>query len=245
MEMLMWRSAGSLVCIGPEPPCRASRTCENVPMYLPAHFREDRPDVLQEHMRRYPFATLVTTGATGLIASHIPLVYDPAPEPWGTLRGHLSRANPQWQNFSAEVEALAIFSGPHLYISPNWYPSREQTGRVVPTWNYAVVHAYGPLETYTDEQRLRTHVTALTAIHEAGFERPWTPESAPQNFIEGMLRAIVGIEMRISRLEGKWKVNQNRLPEDRAAVIATLEKQSDEASRTMAALIRERSQSGG
>lgn len=209
-------------------------------MYLPAHFREDRIEVLREHMERYPFATLVTAGASGLVASHIPLVYDPDPAPWGRLRGHLSRANPQWQDLQPEIEALAIFQGPHRYVSPNWYPSKEETGRVVPTWNYAVVHAYGRIEAYTDEERLRAHVTALTAVHEAGFDTPWKPADAPANFIEGMLRAIVGIELTITRLEGKWKVNQNRTMEDRRAVAEALEARDDPESRAMAELIRER-----
>lgn len=209
-------------------------------MYLPAHFREERIDVLREHILRYPFAVLVTNGASGLIASHIPLLYDPEPGPYGTLRGHLSRANPQWQDYQAETEALAIFQGPHSYVSPNWYPSTQQTGRVVPTWNYAVVHAYGRMATYTDEERLRAHVTALTAVHEAGFDTPWKPVDAPANFIEGMLKGIVGVEMAITRLEGKWKVNQNRTLEDRAGVAEALEDRSDDESRGVAALIRER-----
>jgi len=209
-------------------------------MYLPAHFREDRLEVLREHILRYPFATLVTSGPSGLIASHIPLVYHPEPAPWGTLRGHLSRANPQGQEIEAGKEALAIFHGPHAYVSPSWYPSKQETGRVVPTWNYAVVHAYGSLATYTDEERLRAHVTALTAVHEAGFETPWKPEDAPANFIEGMLKAIVGLELTITRLEGKWKVNQNRPQADRNAVAEALEARADEEGRTMAALIRER-----
>ncbi|HZU26391.1 MAG TPA: FMN-binding negative transcriptional regulator [Bryobacteraceae bacterium] len=209
-------------------------------MYLPAHFREDRAEVLHEHMRRYPLATLVTAGPSGLIASHLPLILDPEPAPWGTLRGHLARANPQWRELNADVEALAIFTGPQAYVSPNWYSSKDQTGRVVPTWNYAVVHAYGPLSTYTDEERLRAHVTALTGVHEAGFDPAWTPDQAPREFIDGMLRAIVGIEIPIARLEGKWKVNQNRMPEDRAGVIAALESRGSAEDLEMAALIRER-----
>jgi transcriptional regulator len=209
-------------------------------MYLPAHFREERLDVLREHITRYPFAVLVTNGSSGLIASHIPLLYDPEPAPYGTLRGHLSRANPQWQDYQAETEALAIFQGPHSYVSPNWYPSKQETGRVVPTWNYAVVHAYGHMATYADEERLRAHVTALTAVHENGFATPWKPGDAPANFIEGMLKGIVGVELTIARLEGKWKVNQNRTLEDRAGVAEALEGRSDGESRDMAALIRER-----
>jgi len=209
-------------------------------VYLPAHFREDRIEVLREHMRRYPLASVVTVTPAGLVASHIPLVYDPEPAPWGTLRGHLARGNPQWKESSRDVEALAVFTGLDAYVSPNWYPSTQQTGRMVPTWNYAVVHAWGALATFDDPERLRQHVTTLTAIHEAGFEPPWSPDQAPQDFIDGMLRAIVGIEIRITRLLGKWKVNQNRLPPDREGVIQALEERGDDDSIGMAELIRDR-----
>jgi transcriptional regulator len=213
---------------------------ENGRMYLPPHFREDRIEILREHMRQHPLATLVTVGAAGLVASHIPMIHDAEPAPWGTLTGHLARANPQWEEHRTDTEALAIFSGPQAYISPGWYPSREQTGRVVPTWNYAVVHAHGTLATHTDPEWLRAHVTRLTAIHETGFDPPGSPGDAPASFIEGMLRGIVGLELRITRLEGKWKVNQNRTAEERAGVIEALEQRGDETSRAMAALIRRR-----
>lgn len=209
-------------------------------MYIPEWFREDRTECLQGLIRAHPLATLVTLGQQELVATHLPLVYDPSPEPMGTLRGHLSRANPQWQSFRPEVKALAIFQGPEAYISPSWYPTRQQTGRVVPTWNYAVVHAYGLLETYNDTNRLRKHVTLLTEIHEKNFSPPWSPEDAPQPFIDGLLQAIVGLEIVIRRWEGKWKVSQNRPAEDRSAVVQGLLSQCQPTSTAMAQLVRER-----
>ncbi|HVW87061.1 MAG TPA: FMN-binding negative transcriptional regulator [Bryobacteraceae bacterium] len=191
-------------------------------MYTPAHFREDRPDVLRDLIGKYPLAALVTIGPDGLEANHIPLLFDPDPAPHGTLRGHLSRANRQWQNLRPDVEALAIFQGPQAYISPNWYPTKQETGRVVPTWNYAVVHAYGSLRVYDDPARLRSFLDRLTAIHEAKQPVPWKPADAPPEYIEGLLKAIVGIELTITRLEGKWKVSQNQPAENRAGVAAAL-----------------------
>ena len=205
-------------------------------MYLPDHFREDRPDRIEELIRQNPLATLVTIGSGGLIATHLPLLYEPLAGSAGVLHGHVSRANPRWQDFRADIEALAIFHGPHSQISTTWYPTKEQTGRVVPTWNYAVVHAYGPLEVYTDAARLRRHVAALTAIH----EKNWTVDDAPPEFIDGLLRAIVGIDIRITRVEGKWKMSQNRPPEDRAGVVRALSAKGDPVSAAVARLVEER-----
>jgi transcriptional regulator len=134
----------------------------------------------------------------------------------------VARSNPVWREFSAEVPAVAIFSGPDHYISPSWYPSKEEHGRVVPTWNYAAVHAYGRLEIHEDAEWLRNLVTRLTATHEAQFELPWQVSDAPADYIDGLLRAIVGIEMRIERIEGKWKMGQNRPEADRRGAVAGL-----------------------
>ena len=128
-------------------------------MYVPPHFREERVEVLHDLIRAHSLATLVTLGADGLTASHIPMLIDPEPAPYGTLKGHFARANPHWQDISSEVEALAVFSGPQAYVTPSWYPTKQETGRVVPTWNYAVVHAYGRIETYTDPDRLLALIT--------------------------------------------------------------------------------------
>jgi transcriptional regulator len=191
-------------------------------MYLPQHFREDRLEVLQDFIRRHSFATLVTWGADGLMANHIPLILRPDPAPLGTLQGHVSKANLQWRDSLAGTDALAIFQGPAAYITPSWYPSRLETGRVVPTYNYVVVHAHGPLETYTEPSRLEQHLRALTDQHEAPFPMPWKIDDVPADYFEGLLKSIVGIDIPLARLEGKWKVSQNRLAADRAGAVEGL-----------------------
>lgn len=174
-------------------------------MYLPTHFKEENPEILRGLMAAYPLAALVTAGPDGLVANHVPLLYED-----GMLRGHLARANPQWQGIQDGVDALAIFQGPQAYISPNWYPTKQENGRVVPTWNYAVVHVWGRLSVYDEPDRLRAFLDRLTATHEAGQPRPWMPADAPAAYIDGLLKAIVGIELAITRIEGKWKVSQNQ-----------------------------------
>lgn len=205
-------------------------------MYRPAHFREDRPPVLHRLIEDHPLATLVTLGPEGLVADHLPMEVDPAAGPLGTLRGHVARANEVWR-ISDPGEALAIFQGPQTYVSPAWYPSKAEHGRVVPTWNYAVVHARGPLRIVEDRQWLRALVTRLTERHERGRPRPWHVTDAPAGFVEGMLGAIVGIEIPIARLEGKWKASQNRGPADRAGVAGALRGAGDPDARRMADLV--------
>jgi transcriptional regulator len=207
-------------------------------VYLPAHFREDRLEVLHHFIRRQSFATLVTLGSDGLIANHIPLVFHPEPAPLGMLRGHVSKANPQWRDSLPAVSALAIFQGPSAYISPSWYPTKQETGRVVPTYNYVVVHAHGPLATFTEPSLLEQHLRTLTSQHEASFPMPWTIDDAPADFFQGLLKSIVGIEIPIQRLEGKWKVSQNRPAADRAGVVTGLHATGCPA---MADLVSERS----
>jgi len=196
-------------------------------MYIPKPFKEDRIEVLHRLIVDRPLAALVTLGPEGLIASHIPFLLDPHVGRFGTLGGHLARANPQWRDFSSQVDALVIFNGPQHYISPAWYPSRAEHGRVVPTWNYIVVHAYGPLRIVDDTRRLLPHLRELTKTHEAGIENPWSLDEAPQEFIESMLGSIVGIEIEIRRLEGKWKLSQNRVPADRRGATAGLRRRAD------------------
>lgn len=191
-------------------------------MYLPAHFREDRLEVLHRFIEQHGLATLVTLSAEGLTANHIPMVLDLAPAPLGTLRGHVSKANPLWRDSPPDVSALAIFQGPSAYITPSWYPSTRETGRMVPTYNYVVVHAHGPIRTFEDPALLEQHLRTLTDLHEAAFPAPWKIEDAPADFFQAMLKSIVGIEIPIARLEGKWKVSQNRLPADRAGAEAGL-----------------------
>ncbi len=200
-------------------------------MYEPEAFRETRVDVMHALVTAYPLATLVTVGAQGLEANHLPLLIDPHPAPFGTLRGHVARANPLWRSASADAEVLAVFQGAQGYVSPSWYPSKAHTGKVVPTWNYAVVHAHGPLRVHEDAEWLRELVTRLTASQEAPLEKPWQVSDAPPDYVDAMLQAIVGIEIPITRLQGKWKMSQNRQPQDRDGVIAALQARGDAAAR--------------
>jgi len=190
-------------------------------MYLPPHFREDRIPVLHELIKRYPLAAIVTPDANGLSANHIPMLILPEPAPFGTLVGHVARGNALWRE--AESPALAIFSGPEHYISPSWYPAKQEHGKVVPTWNYAAVHAHGVLCVHDDKKWLRDLVTRLTETHEAQFAQPWSVSDAPADYIDGLLKGIVGIEMRIERLEGKWKMGQNRSDADRESAAGQLQ----------------------
>jgi transcriptional regulator len=177
-------------------------------MYTPDHFREGRPEVLHDAMQRIGFATLVTTG---LEANHLPMLLQD-----GVLRGHVARANPVWK--AGDGEALAIFLGPHAYVSPNWYPSKAQTGKAVPTWNYITVHARGHIRWMQDAEWLRAHVTALSDTHEAPQPEPWKVSDAPASYVDSLLRAIVGFELTIEALEGKYKLSQNRDAADRDGV---------------------------
>lgn len=187
-------------------------------MYLPAHFEEDRTEVLHQLIRDHPFGMLVTLGQGGLNANHIPFELDPAAGPFGTLRAHVARANPVWRDFNAELDVLAVLQGAQSYISPSWYPGKQENGKVVPTWNYIVVHAYGPMRVVEDPGWLRGLVHRLTERHEAGKAQPWKVADAPAEYIEKMLSAIVGIEIPITKLTGKWKLSQNRSEADRDGV---------------------------
>jgi transcriptional regulator len=205
-------------------------------MYLPKHFEESRIDVLHGLIRAHPFGALVTTGANGLEANHVPFEIDPDPAPFGTLRAHVARANPVWRDGAGD--ALVIFQGPALYVTPSWYPSKREGGKVVPTWNYVVVHAYGVLRAIDDATWLRAFVTRLTDRHEGRRAAPWKVTDAPADYVDKMLTAIVGIELPVARLAGKWKVSQNRPAADRAGVVAGLEADGDDAARAMAAAVR-------
>jgi transcriptional regulator len=189
-------------------------------VYIPSLFNEGRIDVLHDAIRASGLATLVTITQDGLIASHIPLLLNPEPAPYGTLLGHLARPNPQARG--AIGEALAIFHGPDAYITPSWYATKRETGKVVPTWNYVAIHAAGPIEFFDDTDRLLDIVTRLTEKQEAGRTAPWAVSDAPANFVQGMLKGIVGFAIPLTRLEGKWKMSQNRPAEDRAGVVAGL-----------------------
>ena len=180
-------------------------------MYLPAHFKETRSDVLHTLIRGHPLGTLVTLNAAGeLQANPIPFLIDPGPQAHGTLRSHVARANPLWRETRTEVDALVVFQGAQSYVSPGWYPSKAEHGKVVPTWNYIVVQARGRLRAVEDAEWLHALVSRLTERHEAPRAQPWGVGDAPPDYIATMLRAIVGIEIEITDLVGKWKVSQNR-----------------------------------
>ncbi len=195
-------------------------------MYQADHFRVD--DVAQMHalMRGRPFAALISAGAKGLFASHLPTVLEDD-GPYGVIECHLARANPHCQDLADGREALMIFQGPQGYITPNWYPSKAQHGKVVPTWNFAVVHAYGRPEVMKEHDWLLRHVTELTAQQENSEPKPWATSDAPASYIEAMLRGIVGFRFAITRLEGKWKMSQNREPQDQAGVVTGLGRRDD------------------
>jgi len=208
-------------------------------MYSPKAFEETRIPVLHELIRSQPFSSLVTLGGSGLAASHLPLVLEDAPGSLGLLKGHLSRANPQWRDVSPDVQALAIFAGPQHYITPSWYAEKASTGKVVPTWNYVVVHAYGHLKFVEDTPWLLDHLKALTNLHESPFAEPWKITDAPDDYIQSLSKGIVGIELSIERLEGKWKLSQNRNEADRRGVIEGLDQLGTETSEAMKSLIKD------
>jgi transcriptional regulator len=208
-------------------------------MYVPRHNEEKRVAVMHALMVAEPLATIITLGASGLFASHIPMVLEEGDSEFGVLKGHISRANPQWRDFTPTVDALAIFAGHQHYITPTWYPGTKEHGKEVPTWNYVVVHAYGPLKVIQDAEWLLKNVEKLTNIHEARSPVPWKVSDAPADFIQSQLRGIVGLELPIQRLEGKWKVSQNRTETERRGVIEGLAKLNTPESLAMKALVEE------
>ena len=207
-------------------------------MYVPRHFEETRIDVLHELIRAFPLGALVTLTAGGLDANHIPFEVSPDPPPLGTLRGHVARANPVWRDVSPGTEALVMFRGVDTYVSPSWYPTKAETGKVVPTWNYAVVHARGVPRFIDDRAWLRAFVEQLTDRHEARRSEPWKVTDAPADFIAQQVGAIIGLEIPIARLIGKWKVSQNRSTGDRAGVVEGLLREAPRGAVAMADLVR-------
>lgn len=205
-------------------------------MYTPPAFREDDPAILAQIMREARLATLVTATDEGLIATPLPLYLDETEGEHGTLYGHLAKANPQWK--AAPLgEALVMFSGPDAYVTPSWYASKREHGKVVPTWNYVAVHAYGTVEFFEDAERLLAQVMRLTELHEDQRAEPWAVSDAPAAFIQSQLKGIVGVRLPISRLEGKRKISQNRPEADRAGVTAGLKDSARESDRDVAALM--------
>jgi transcriptional regulator len=208
-------------------------------MYTPKAFEVNDLALLQAAMKQSELATLVTTTTRGLVATHLPLMLDATRGPYGTLTGHVSRANLQWKESDPSTEGLIIFLGPDAYVTPNWYPAKQETGRVVPTWNYAAIHAYGYPTFFEDTERLRVIVTELTRKHEASFPAPWQVSDAPAVYIDSQLKAIIGFEFPILRLEGKQKFNQNRSAEDRAGVVSGLRALGDERKTQVAEFMQE------
>ncbi len=203
-------------------------------MYLPAHFEETRPERLRALLRENPLATWVVQAGGGLQVNHIPFMLDADRGPHGTLVGHVARANPVWRSLGPSV---AVFQGPQAYISPSWYPSKREHGKVVPTWNYAVVHAHGTPRAIEAPDEVLAIVTRLTQTHEAGSAVPWAVSDAPADYIEQMLKAIVGIEIAVERWVGKWKASQNRGVPDRLGTVAGLRQRGGEQGLGMAALV--------
>jgi len=204
-------------------------------VYLPPAFAEARPEVLVAHIERHDFGLLVSHGAAGLVASHIPFLVERRDEELHLL-GHLARPNPQVEDLSVSREVLAIFSGPHAYISPSWYAD----GPSVPTWNYVDVHAYGRLQLVEADDWLGRLLRRLSDRHEAGNPAPWRMQDLPEAYLAGTLKGIIGLDITVTRLEGKFKLSQNRPAVDRPRVIAALERCSDDDALGVAALMRER-----
>lgn len=198
-------------------------------MYTPAHFANTDPLALQHLLRTHPLGILVTHSADGLDANHLPFEFDPARGALGTLNGHVARANPVWRQCADGAEVLVIFRGVAGYISPNWYPSKHQAHRQVPTWNYEAVHAHGYLTVHDDERFVRGVVARLTRTHEAQEPRPWTMGDSAPGYIDAMLQAIVGIEITVTRIEAKAKLSQNRDLRDREGAITALRQRGDSA----------------
>jgi transcriptional regulator len=208
-------------------------------MYAPKHFQERRVPILHRAIERAGLATLVTLGPAGLDATHVPMLLDRRRGRLGTLYGHIARANPQWRG-GASFPALVLFLGPAAYITPSWYPTKNRTGRVVPTWNYVAVHAHGRARFFDDPERLHALVTELTRTREAPRLAPWAVSDAPDEYIRANLKAIVGFELPIARLEGKWKMSQNRTAAERAGVAKGLEQEGGWGSAEVARLVRRR-----
>lgn len=209
-------------------------------MYNPPAFREDRPEVLREIMRAARLALIVSAAPDGgpPEATHLPLFLAAEEGPHGTLYGHVAKANPHWKGLAAAGAARAIFPGPEAYVSPSLYPSKQEHGRVVPTWNYVAVHAIGTVEVFEDAHRLHDVVSRLTDRHEAARRDPWAVTDAPEPFVAGQLKGIVGIALRIGTLVGKRKLSQNRHEADREGVVAGLSASGDAADRAVAEAMR-------
>jgi transcriptional regulator len=208
-------------------------------MHLPPHFREDRLDVQHQLIRSHPLGLLISAGPSGLLANPIPFVIIPDASERGTLQCHMSRANGQWRELQAVDECLVVFQGPQDYVTPSWYQTKRETGKVVPTWNYATVHAWGRPQVIEDEAWLRQQIEALTRSREDSRPEPWHVSDAPADYVGAQIKGIIGVEIPIARIEGKWKMSQNRPEADRIAVINGYRAQGP-ASAAIADLVSER-----
>ena len=209
-------------------------------MYLPRHYEVTELPALHALIEAHPLGTWVLHAGGELVANHIPFLLDPTRGEFGTLCGHVARANPAWEALAPGVPSLVVFQGTDAYVTPSWYAAKQEHGRVVPTWNYATVHANGTARAIEDADWLRAHVSLMSGTQERHESAPWAVTDAPPEFIEKMLTAIVGIEIPIARLVGKWKVSQNRDEADRQGVIAGLARRGGDAAAEMAKLVRER-----
>lgn len=215
-------------------------------MYQPSRFQVSDLAAMHQLMRDHPLATIVTLTDEGINANHIPLHLSPDLGEFGTLRGHVGRANPIWQDFNAEVETLIIFQGPDCYISPSFYPAKQEDHKVVPTWNYAVVHAYGKLQVFDDAAWVRANLEALTTQHEATNRprnaQPWAVSDAPSEYIDKLVTSIVGIELVIGKISGKFKMSQNQNARTQASVVTGLQQRGDAAAAAVAAMVQQLNQ---
>lgn len=205
-------------------------------MYQPAHFRQLDSGQVRALISAHPLATVFHQAGGQPTADHLPLLFDALDGPHGTLRGHVARANPLWREMNGNT-VLAVFQGPQGYVSPSWYPSKAATAKVVPTWNYAVVHARGVLKAVSDAPWLHAFVDRLTRTHESSRAHPWQTSDAPDDYLQTMLRAIVGIEIELVAIEAKWKVSQNRSAADRLGVVAGLTGESTPSAQALAAMV--------
>lgn len=202
-------------------------------MYTPAYTAETRPERLHQLVREFPLGQLVTHGPQGLDANVLPFLLDVQPDGSAVLRAHAARANPVWRE-CAGTQVMALFQGPQAYVSPNWYPSKAEDGRAVPTWNYIVVQAHGPLVVHDDVAWMRQFLTRLTARHEAAQPRPWRLEDAPPGYLDAMLRGVVGLEIPVASWQGKWKMSQNHPQPNRDGVARGLRERGDDQARAVA-----------
>jgi transcriptional regulator len=216
------------------------RRAEPTNVYIPPSFAEHDVAVMHDFIDAHSLGALVTSSPAGLFATHLPFVLERAMGARGTLEGHLARANPHHELVADDTDALVIFTGVDAYVTPSLYPSKQRHGKVVPTWNYVAVHAHGRIRLVREPERLRAHLERLTARHEAAQPRPWSLDDTPAGYVDALLGAIVGIEIEIDRLDGKWKMSQNRPAEDVEGVARGLAASPDPAAREVGAIVQAR-----